>query len=75
MHEILIGSPIANKLGVVHAYNPSIWEVGAGGLKIQGHPWLPRELETSLDWKICNTSPCPPLHSQLLAILGAFYYL
>lgn len=59
----------------MRAYNPSTWEMGAGGLGIQGHPWLHTELETSLDWKVCNTSPCPPTNTQLLAILGAFYYL
>lgn len=38
-----------NKLGVVmHACNPSIWEVMAGRLGVQGHPWLCSTFKTRL---------------------------
>jgi hypothetical protein len=39
--ETLVLSPGLYKLGlVIHAYNPSIWEVEARGSVVQGHPWL-----------------------------------
>lgn len=33
------------------AYDPSIWEVEAGGSEVQGHPQLYREFEASLQTK------------------------
>jgi len=35
---------------VVHAYNPSTWEVEARGPRAQGHPWLHSEFDVSLDY-------------------------
>lgn len=32
---------------MTHTYNPSIWEVYAGGSEIQGHLWLHSEFEAS----------------------------
>lgn len=32
----------------MHTYNPSIWEVEAGGLGSQGQPWLHSEFQTKL---------------------------
>lgn len=41
MHETMRSFPAAHALGVVvYVYNPSTWELEAGGSKIQGHPWL-----------------------------------
>ena len=33
---------------VVHTWNPSSWEMEAGGFKVQGHPQLQSEFKASL---------------------------
>ena len=32
----------------MHTYSPSIWETEAGGLGIQGQPWLHSEFQVKL---------------------------
>lgn len=52
-----------NKLGVVvHACNPSIWEVMAGRLGVQGHPLL---LETVWGGKMDVVCTHPNYHDDV----------
>lgn len=57
MHEAL--DSITLKLGMVaHAWNPSPWEVEAGGSEFQDHPWLYGKFRTLLQSTEMNQSWC-----------------
>lgn len=57
--ETLVLSPGLYKLGlVIHAYNPSIWEVEARGSVVQGHPWLYFKLKARMVYIYIYISLC-----------------
>lgn len=55
MHSGITDTEFFPKLCVVvPACDPSTWKVQAGGLEIQGNPWLYNELEVSLGCMRCH---------------------